>query len=120
MGRKLSFFSNPSAYIGQPYRHVGNQLGHVALGAATVWLLSTYLSMPVLAFVWVIAAMMWLAWETGQVLLFNAKAFDALEDCFFFLSGIFAYAFDMPFHFLGLAAIICASGFYRRLTEAGG
>ena len=111
----MSFFSNPSAYIGKPYRHVGNQLGHVALGAATVWLLSTYLSMPVLAFVWVIAAMMWLAWETGQVLLFNAKAWDALEDMGFFVTGIMAYALDPLFLVPG--TIFCASGFYRRLME---
>ena len=114
----MTFFGNPSAYIGQPYRHAGNQIGHVALGAATVWLLSAFLSMPWLALAWVVASVLWLAWEAGQVVLFRAEPFDALEDMGFFVTGIMAYAIDPLFLIPG--AIFCASGFYRRLSERDG
>jgi hypothetical protein len=68
----------PDDFRDAPYTAGLNQMGHVVFGAALC-----------VAFGWVIAALLFVAWEMIQLKYGGARKHDYYQDCMFWAAGVY-------------------------------
>lgn len=90
----------PDDFRGDPYTAGLNQMGHVVFGAA----------LSVLGG-WVVAAVMFVAWEVAQLRFMGARKHDYFQDCFFWGLGVYVAGSEW-FSVVALAA----GGFWMGIT----
>lgn len=82
----------PDDFRGNPYVAGLNQIGHVVFGAALAVL-----------FGWIVAALLFVAWEMFQIRYAGARKHDYYQDCFFWGAGVcMAESVWLPVVALGL------------------
>ncbi len=68
----------PDDFRDNPYVAGLNQIGHVVFGAALA-----------VVFGWVVAALLFVAWEMLQIRYAGARKHDYYQDCFFWSGGVY-------------------------------
>jgi hypothetical protein len=68
---------SPDDFRNSPYTAGLNQMGHVVFGAALC-----------VVFGWVIAALLFVAWEVAQLRYMGARKHDCFQDCAFWVTGV--------------------------------
>lgn len=69
---------SPDDFRNSPYTAGLNQMGHVVFGAALC-----------VALGWVIAALLFVAWEVAQLRYMGARKHDYYQDCAFWAAGVY-------------------------------
>ena len=101
----------PDAFIARPWGYLGNQSGHVALGAGLAWLLGFHFGAAGIAAAIAICA----AIEIYQIATHRGLLWDSAEDLAFEVAGVAAVAAS-PWA-LAAVPLFLAAGALRRIDE---
>lgn len=103
----IGLLRTPSAFRGDPWRYLRNQIGHAYVVGGGLALLGVPF--------WLILAI-YAAWEAVQLRAYGAQLWDCLDDASHVALIAFAVSYSLPGLIL-CHALVLGAGFYMRKDE---